>query len=106
MTRRLLPVTSVPAAPSPKPVDAALAASFAALADPVRLQLLSMIRDAGAEGACVCNLVAPTGKSQPTVSHHLKVLREAGIVATTKRGTWVWYHVVDDELDRLRAALL
>lgn len=82
-----------------------LASAFSALADPVRLQLLSMIRDAGAGGVCVCNLVEPTGKSQPTVSHHLKVLREAGLVQTEKRGTWVWYRTVDDALDELRAAL-
>ena len=83
----------------------ALASAFSALADPVRLQLLTLIRDAGAEGACVCNLVAPTGKSQPTVSHHLKVLREAGLVQAEKRGTWVWYHAVEGSLDGLRAAL-
>jgi ArsR family transcriptional regulator len=82
-----------------------LASAFSALADPVRLQLLSMIRDAGADGVCVCNLVEPTGKSQPTVSHHLKVLREAGLVHTEKRGTWVWYRSADDALDQLRAAL-
>lgn len=107
MNRRLLSVTATPNAcvPSTSTVGPELSSAFAALADPVRLQLLGMIRDAGADGACVCNLVAPTGKSQPTVSHHLKVLREAGLVSSEKRGTWVWYHAVEGALDRLRTAL-
>jgi ArsR family transcriptional regulator, arsenate/arsenite/antimonite-responsive transcriptional repressor len=87
--------------------DAAeLARSFAALADPVRLRLLSLIAsDAGGE-VCACDLVAPVGRSQPTVSHHLKVLREAGLVASEKRGTWVWYRPVPERLAQLRAALV
>ncbi len=86
--------------------DAAeLAAGFGALADPVRLHLLSLITAAGADGVCVCDLVEPSGRSQPTVSHHLKVLREAGLVAADKRGRWAWYFVVPDRIAALKAAL-
>ena len=82
-----------------------LAKGFAALADPVRLHLLSLITSAGVDGACVCDLVEPSGRSQPTVSHHLKVLREAGLVASEKRGTWAWYRVEQQRVDALKAAL-
>lgn len=82
-----------------------LAKGFAALADPVRLHLLSMITSAGDGGACVCDLIEPSGRSQPTVSHHLKVLREAGLVTSEKRGTWAWYHVVPSRVAELRGAL-
>lgn len=86
--------------------DAAeLAKGFAALADPVRLHLLSLITSTGTAGACVCDLVEPSGRSQPTVSHHLKVLRDAGLVTSEKRGTWAWYHVQDQRLASLKAAL-
>ena len=81
------------------------AAGFAALADPVRLHLLSMIAASGATGACVCDLIEPTGRSQPTVSHHLRILREAGLVTSEKRGRWAWYSAVPDRLDALRSAL-
>jgi len=84
---------------------AELAKGFHALADPVRLHLLSMITAAGTAGACVCDLVEPAGRSQPTVSHHLKILRQAGLVTSEKRGTWAWYHVVPERLAALRAAL-
>ena len=83
---------------------ARLAALFAVLADPARLRLLSLIA-AQPGGQCACDLVEPLGKSQPTVSHHLKVLYEAGIVDREKRGTWVWYRVVPERLAALRAAL-
>jgi ArsR family transcriptional regulator len=86
--------------------DAAeLAKGFAALSDPVRLHLLSLIAAGGVNGACVCDLIEPSGRSQPTVSHHLKVLREAGLVTSEKQGTWAWYHVVPDRLQQLRSAL-
>lgn len=86
--------------------DAAeLAAGFGALADPVRLHLLSLIASAGPAGACVCDLVEPSGRSQPTVSHHLKVLREAGLVTTEKRGRWVWYFMVPERIAALKAAM-
>lgn len=80
-----------------------LAKAFAALADPVRLRLFSMIAAAGTE--CSCNLVEPIGKSQPTVSHHTKVLAEAGLIVGEKAGRWVNWTVVPDKLDELRAAL-
>jgi len=80
-----------------------LAQGFAALADPVRLRLFSMIASAGQ--ACSCDLIDPIGKSQPTVSHHTKVLAEAGLITGVKVGRWVVWSVVPAELDRLRAAL-
>ena len=80
-----------------------LAKAFAALADPVRLRLFSMIAAAGTE--CSCNLVEPIGKSQPTVSHHTKVLADAGLIVGEKAGRWVNWTVVPAKLDQLRAAL-
>ena len=86
--------------------DAAeLARGFDALGDPVRLHLLSMITAAGTGGACVCDLVEPSGRSQPTVSHHLKILRDAGLVTSEKRGKWAWYAVRSDRVAALRSAL-
>lgn len=82
-----------------------LAAAFAVLADPVRLRLLSLLASAPAGEACVCELVAPLGRSQPTVSHHLKILADAGLIVGDKRGRWVWYRVVPDRLDQLRSVL-
>ena len=84
---------------------AVLAEAFKALGDPVRLRLLSMLATADAGEVCACDLVEPTGKSQPTVSHHLKVLRDAGLVTATKRGVNIWYAVVPAQLDALRGAL-
>jgi ArsR family transcriptional regulator len=63
---------------------------FAALADPVRLRLYTMIASAEGE-VCACSFVDAVDRSQPTVSHHLKILRDCGLVQGTKRGTWVWY---------------
>ena len=82
-----------------------LARGFHALADPARLRLLSLIAAQPAGEVCACDLVEPLGKSQPTVSHHLKVLYVAGLVDRDKRGSWIWYRVVHDRLDALRAAL-
>lgn len=82
-----------------------LAAAFAALADPVRLRVFSLVASAAGGEVCACDLVAPVGRSQPTVSHHLKVLREAGLVTADRRGTWVWYRVVPERLEELRAVL-
>jgi ArsR family transcriptional regulator len=81
----------------------ALAQAFAALADPVRLRLLSLIAAAGE--VCACDLLAPLGRSQPTVSHHTKVLADAGLVAGEKRGRWVWWSVVPERATELRNAL-
>ena len=82
-----------------------LAAAFKVLADPARLRLLSLIAAAGEGEACACNLVEPIGKSQPTVSHHLSVLTDAGLVTREKRGKWAWYRVVPERLAVLRDAL-
>lgn len=72
-----------------------------AVADPVRIRLISMLVDSPEGELCVCNLVEPLELSQPTVSHHLKILAEAGLVSREKRGTWAWY-----SLDRERFAQL
>jgi ArsR family transcriptional regulator, arsenate/arsenite/antimonite-responsive transcriptional repressor len=91
------------------PLDAArageLARGFAALGDPVRLQILSMLSAAPEGEVCVCEFVAPLGKSQPTVSHHLKVLGEAGLVEGDRRGKWVWYRLVPGRLADLQTAI-
>ena len=76
---------------------------FAALADPVRLCLLSLV--AAADEVCSCDLQAPLGKSQPTISHHTKALSEAGLIVGERRGKWVWWCVVPERLAALRAAL-
>ncbi|MBI5088975.1 MAG: winged helix-turn-helix transcriptional regulator [Actinobacteria bacterium] len=81
-----------------------LAESFAALADPIRLRLLSFIASSSGE-VCACDLVEPSGRSQPTVSHHMKILVDAGLVTREKRGLWVWYRAVPSRLDALRAVL-
>jgi ArsR family transcriptional regulator, arsenate/arsenite/antimonite-responsive transcriptional repressor len=80
-----------------------LAGAFTALADPVRLRLLSCV--ASAEEVCACDLLEPSGRSQPTVSHHMKILVEAGLVTREKRGLWVWYKVDRDRLAQLRSVL-
>jgi ArsR family transcriptional regulator len=86
--------------------DAAeLARGFAALSDPARLRILSLLASAEAGEVCACDLVEPVGRSQPTVSHHLKVLSEAGLIAGDKRGRWIWYRTVPQRLARLRDAL-
>jgi len=82
-----------------------LATTLKALADPVRLRLLSFIAAQPAGEACVCHVMAPVGLSQPTVSHHLKLLHVAGLLEREKRGAWVYYRVVPDRLDAVRAAL-
>jgi ArsR family transcriptional regulator len=81
-----------------------LASSFAALADPIRLRLFSLVASAEDE-VCACDLVEPSGRSQPTVSHHMKILVDAGLVTREKRGLWVWYRAVPSRLDALRAVL-
>jgi len=78
-----------------------LATAFAALADPVRLRLLSLISSAPGGEVCACDLVTPIGKSQPTVSHHLRILFESGLVGREKRGVWVWYWADNDRLDQI-----
>ena len=80
-----------------------LATAFKVLADPVRLRLLSMI--ANSEESCACDLTEPLGRSQPTISHHLSLLSDAGLVSREKRGKWAYYRVVPERLAVLRAAL-
>jgi ArsR family transcriptional regulator, arsenate/arsenite/antimonite-responsive transcriptional repressor len=85
-------------------VEAAdLGRAFAALADPVRLRLLSMVAEAGE--CCGCELLEPLGKSQPTISHHTKVLADAGLITSEKRGKWVWWKIDRARVDALRDAL-
>ena len=76
---------------------------LAALADPIRLRLLSIV---AAEGeVCSCNLEGPLGKSQPTISHHTRVLAEAGLIAGERRGKWTWWRVVPERLEEIRRLL-
>ncbi|MFE7845937.1 metalloregulator ArsR/SmtB family transcription factor [Microbacterium sp. NPDC057407] len=78
-----------------------LAHTMKALADPTRLRLLSIVAASDGAEACVCDLIDPVGLSQPTVSHHLKVLTEAGFLTRSKRGTWAYYALVPGALDRV-----
>jgi ArsR family transcriptional regulator len=82
-----------------------LAAAFKVLSDPIRLRLLSLIATAPTGEVCACDLVEPTGRTQPTVSHHLGVLADAGLVQREKRGRWVWYRADPGKLAVLRDAL-
>jgi ArsR family transcriptional regulator len=103
-----LPLTTGPSCCTPlvgAPLDEhdarALARTLKALADPARLRLLSLlVAHEGAE-ACVCDLTDPVGLSQPTVSHHLKVLADAGLVTRDKRGVWAYYALVPGALDAI-----
>jgi ArsR family transcriptional regulator len=92
---------------APLSEDAAetLAAALQALADPARLRLLSLIAACPGSEACGCDLTTPIGLSQPTVSHHLKVLHEAGLLDRERRGKWVFYRVRPEPLASLRSAL-
>ncbi len=83
-----------------------LARQFAALADPVRLRLVSLLATAEGGAVCACDLVEPAGRSQGTVSHHLKVLVDAGLATSERRGRNVWYGVVPAALEALRGALV
>jgi ArsR family transcriptional regulator, arsenate/arsenite/antimonite-responsive transcriptional repressor len=84
--------------------DAAdLAPVLAALGDPVRLRLLSIVSAQGE--VCSCNLEVPLAKSQPTISHHTRVLAEAGLIVGEKRGKWTWWHVAPERLAMLRIVL-
>ncbi len=76
---------------------------LAALGDPVRLRLLSIV---AAEGeVCSCNLEGPLGKSQPTISHHTRILAEAGLLVGQRRGKWTWWQIVPERLEELRRVL-
>jgi ArsR family transcriptional regulator len=85
---------------------AGLSRVFKALADPVRLRLLSMIAGADGGEACVCELTVGFELTGPTISHHLKVLREAGLIQGDRRGTWIYYRAVPTALEAASAALL
>lgn len=92
-----------PLARAPLSAEAAVELSHAlkALADPTRLRLLSLIQAHEDGEACVCDLTAPIGLTQPTVSHHLKVLLDAGLVTRSRRGTWAYYRAVPERLASL-----
>ena len=93
-----------PDVPAMQPAEAErLASRFKALADPTRVAIVNRL--AQADETCVCELTAAFELSQPTISHHLKVLREAGLVESTRRGTWAYYHVVPDALGALASAV-
>lgn len=82
-----------------------MAPVLAALADPVRLRIVSMLMESEDGSCCGCDLVEPLGLSQPTISHHLKVLREAGLVAGEREGRWVHYSVIPERLAEVSEAL-
>src|SRR5271169_5790094 len=85
------------------PRDAAenLAATFKALGDPTRVAIVNRLSTT--EAVCVCDLTAAFELSQPTISHHLRILRDAGLVEAERRGTWAYYRLVPDAIDNLRA---
>ena len=82
---------------------ASLATVMAALSDPVRLRLLSLVASEGE--VCSCNLEGPLGKSQPTISHHTRVLSEAGLIVGERRGKWTWWRAVPEEIPQLQESL-
>jgi ArsR family transcriptional regulator len=93
------------AAPLSEPEAERLAGALRVLADPARLRLLSLIGSSPSGEACVCDLTAPLGLSQPTVSHHLKVLTEAGLLGREQRGRWAFYRLLPEPIELLRSAL-
>ena len=84
----------------PAGAAAELAATFKALGDPTRVAIVNRLTTA--EAVCVCDLTAAFDLSQPTISHHLKILRDAGLVEAERRGTWAYYRLVPDAIDALR----
>ncbi|HAM27983.1 MAG TPA: transcriptional regulator [Microbacteriaceae bacterium] len=114
MTRTsLLPVVDVTACCSPLtrqtlPAEKAesLSRSLKALADPTRLRLISIVAASEGQEACACDLTEPVGLSQPTVSHHLKVLTDAGFLSRTQRGTWAYFALVPGALDSVARLLV
>ena len=114
MSKQELPVVDVTAgaccAPLVcEPLDAAeadeLAPLFKAICDPVRLRLMSLVASHPGGEACVCGLAGAFDLSQPTISHHLKVLKQAGLIESERRGTWVYYWINPGMLARLSALL-
>ena len=111
-TMTLLPVIDAAACCAPltrdtmtQPQADHLARALKALADPARLRLISIIAASEGQEACVCDLTEPLNIGQPTVSHHLKVLTEAGFVTRSKRGTWAYYKLVPGALDSIARLL-
>lgn len=113
-TRTELPITPVGIAACCSPLtggvmeEAAaqqLARVFKALGDPTRVRLISLIAAADGAEACICDLTEPVGLSQPTVSHHMRLLAEAGLVTREQRGRWAYYRLIDDTFDALRTAV-
>ena len=111
-TERVMPETfspdgvccpSVLEAPIDEREAADLARVLGALADPVRLRLFSLVASRGE--VCSCELEEPLGRSQPTISHHTRILAEAGLLAGERRGRWVWWSIVPDRLAAVRKAL-
>ena len=88
-----------------EPQAAKLSVMFKALGDPVRLRLLSLIASHPGGEACVCEISATFDLSQPTISHHLKLLRSAGLLTCERRGTWVYYRVIPSALQQLSSVL-
>ncbi|NJM67609.1 MAG: helix-turn-helix transcriptional regulator [Acaryochloris sp. RU_4_1] len=82
-----------------------LAALFRVLSEPARLQMLSLIAAQSNQEVCACELVETLGLSQPTISHHLKVMYEAGLLGKERRGTWIYYRILQDRLVVLRDVL-
>ena len=107
MTFTLIPIDVASCAPEglaepiERPQAEQLATLLKAIADPTRLQLISYINSSNNAEACVCNLTDPLALTQPTVSHHLKVLTDAGLIEREKRGTWVWYKVNQNRWQQL-----
>jgi ArsR family transcriptional regulator len=110
----LLPVTDVSttaccrplAKETITPTDAeSVARAFKALGDPTRVRILSIVASHADQEACVCDLQEPLGLSQPTVSHHLKILMDAGFLTRSKRGTWAYYALVPGSLDAVAGVL-
>jgi ArsR family transcriptional regulator len=102
----LLPVISACCPPASAVSDESateLARVFKALGDPARVRILSMLLNS--DEVCACEFSTGIGKTAATTSHHLKQLREAGLVTSQKRGTWVWYRVVPERLAAVRDAL-
>ena len=87
--------------PMPRAAAEALAATFKALADPTRVAIVNRLSTA--PEVCVCDLTAAFELSQPTVSHHLRILRDAGLVESERHGTWAYYRLAPDAIERLRA---
>ena len=79
---------------------------FKALSDPTRVRLLSLIAASDDKEACICNLTEPVGLSQPTVSHHMKLLTEAGLIEREQRGKWAYFRVVDSALEAAAQSLV